>query len=127
MIKSYEQFKSKIFNNKDQLRDMLNILYNVDKLRPMVIDAYNIIEQVEREKKNQKVKKALLEKNVVQFNKRKASQPPLFIFDKQGTSMATLVCFLIHLQSKGCENHEKIFGVINKIYFDNQYLKMSPY
>ena len=73
MIKSYEQFKSKIFNNKDQLRDMLNILYNVDKLRPMVIDAYNVIEQVEREKKNQKVKKALLEKNVVQFNKRKAS------------------------------------------------------
>ena len=49
MIKSYEQFKSKIFNNKDQLRDMLNILYNVDKLRPMVIDAYNVIEQVERE------------------------------------------------------------------------------
>ena len=73
MIKSYEQFKSKIFNNKDQLRDMLNILYNVDKLRPMVIDAYNVIEQVEREKKNQKVKKALLEKNVVQFNKQKAS------------------------------------------------------
>ena len=73
MIKSYEQFKSKIFNNKDQLRDMLNILYNVDKLRPMVIDAYNVIEQVEREKKNQKVKKALIDKNVVQFNKRKAS------------------------------------------------------
>ena len=73
MIKSYEQFKSKIFNNKDQLRDMLNILYNVDKLRPMVIDAYNVIEQVEREKKNQTVKKALLNKNVVQFNKRKAS------------------------------------------------------
>ena len=73
MIKSYEQFKSKIFNNKDQLRDMLNILYNVDKLRPMVIDAYNVIEQVEREKKNQKVKKALLNKNAVQFNKPKAS------------------------------------------------------
>ena len=73
MIKSYEQFKSKIFNNKDQLRDMLNILYNIDKLRPMVIDAYNVIEQVEREKKNQKVKKALLNKNVVQFNKQKAS------------------------------------------------------
>ena len=73
MIKSYEQFKSKIFNNKDQLRDMLNILYNVDKLRPLVIDAYNIIEQFEREKKNQKVKKALLNKNVVQFNKQKAS------------------------------------------------------
>ena len=73
MIKSYEQFKSKIFNNKDQLRDMLNILYNVDELRPMVIDAYNVIEQVEREKKNQKVKKALLNKNVVQFNKQKAS------------------------------------------------------
>ena len=71
MIKSYEQFKSKIFNNKDQLRDMLNILYNVDKLRPMVIDAYNFIEQVEREKKNQTVKKALINKNVVQFNKRK--------------------------------------------------------
>ena len=73
MIKSYEQFKSKIFNNKDQLRDMLNILYNVDKLRPMVIDAYNVIEQVEREKKNHKVKKALLNKNVIQLNKRKAS------------------------------------------------------
>ena len=73
MIKSYEQFKSKIFNNKDQLRDMLNILYNVDKLRPLVIDAYNIIEQVEREKKNQKVKKALLNRNVVQFKKPKAS------------------------------------------------------
>ena len=73
MIKSYEQFKSKIFNNKDQLRDMLNILYNVDKLRPMVIDAHNIIEQVEREKKNQKVTRALPKKNVVQFNKRKAS------------------------------------------------------
>ena len=71
MIKSYEQFKSKIFNNKDQLRDMLNILYNVDKLRPMVIDAYNVIEQVEREKKNQTVKEAPLNKNVVQFNKRK--------------------------------------------------------
>ena len=73
MIKSYEQFKSKIFNNKEQLRDMLNILYNVDKLRPMVIDAYNVIEQVEREKKNQKVKKALLDKSVVQLNKREAS------------------------------------------------------
>ena len=73
MIKSYEQFKSKIFNNKDQFRDMLNILYNVDKLRPLVIDAYNIIEQVEREKKNQKVKKALLDKSVVQLNKRKVS------------------------------------------------------
>ena len=73
MIKSYEQFKSKIFNNKDQLKDMLNILYNVDKLRPMVIDAYNVIEQVEREKKNQKVKKALLNKNVIQLNKQKAS------------------------------------------------------
>ena len=60
MIKSYEQFKSKIFNNKDQLRDMLNILYNVDKLRPMVIDAYNVIEQVERERKNQKVKVQLV-------------------------------------------------------------------
>ena len=71
MIKSYEQFKSKIFNNKDQLRDMLNILYNMDKLRPMVIDAYNVIEQVESEKKNQKVKKALLNKTIVQFNKRK--------------------------------------------------------
>ena len=70
MIKSYEQFKSKIFNNKDQLRDMLNILYNVDKLRPMVIDAYNVIEQVEREKKNQKVKKVLLNKNVVKLAKR---------------------------------------------------------
>ena len=73
MIESYEQFKSKIFNNKDQLRDMLDILYNVDKLRPMVIDAYNVIEQVEREKKNQKVKKALINKNVVQFNKRKVN------------------------------------------------------
>ena len=71
MIKSYEQFKSKIFNNKDQLKDMLNILYNVDKLRPMVIDAYNVIKQVEREKKNQTVKKAPLNKNIVQFNKRK--------------------------------------------------------
>ena len=71
MIKSYEQFKSKIFNNKDQLKDMLNILYNVDKLRPMVIDAYNVIEQVEREKKNQTVKEAPLNKNVAQFNKRK--------------------------------------------------------
>ena len=73
LIKSYEQFKSKIFNNKDQLRDMLNILYNVDKLRPMVIDAYNVIEQVEREKMNQKVKKALLIMSVDQHDKRKAS------------------------------------------------------
>ena len=73
MIKSYEQFKSKIFNNKDQLRDMLNILYNVDKLRPMVIDAYNVIEQVEREKMNQKVKKELLIMSVDQNDKRKAS------------------------------------------------------
>ena len=73
MIKTYEQFKIKIFNNKDQLRDMLNILYNVDKLRPMVIDAYNVIEQVEREKMNQKVKKALLIMSVDQHDKRKAS------------------------------------------------------
>ena len=70
MIKSYEQFKSKIFNNKEQLRDMLNILYNVDNLRPMVIDAYNVIEQVEREKKNQKVKKALLNKSIVKLKKK---------------------------------------------------------
>ena len=54
-MKSYEQFKSKIFNNKDQLRDMLNILYNVDKLRPMVIDAHHVIDQVEKEVKNQKI------------------------------------------------------------------------
>ncbi len=73
MIKSYEQFKSKIFNNKEQLRDMLNILYNVDKLRPMVIDAYNVIEQVEREKMNQKVKKTPLIMSVDQNDKRKAS------------------------------------------------------
>ena len=73
MIKTYEQFKIKIFNNKDQLRDMLNILYNVDKLRPMVIDAYNVIEQVEREMKNQKVKKTLINRSVIQLNKRKAS------------------------------------------------------
>ena len=73
MIKSYEQFKSKIFNNKEQLRDMLNILYNVDKLRPMVIHAYNVIEQVEREKKNQTVKKSLLNKSVIQLNKRKVN------------------------------------------------------
>ena len=65
MIKSYEQFKSKIFNNKDQLRDMLNILYNVDNLRPMVIDAYNVIEQVEREKKNQKVKEEKNQCNLI--------------------------------------------------------------
>ena len=70
MIKSYEQFKSKIFNNKDQLRDMLNILYNVDKLRPMVIDAYNVIEQVEKEKKNQKVKSSLIEMSQVRLNKK---------------------------------------------------------
>ena len=71
MIKSYEQFKSKVFNNKDQLREMLSLLYNVDKLRPMVIDATNIIDQVEREKKNQKVMDSLIEKNVLQFNKTK--------------------------------------------------------
>ena len=70
MIKSYDQFKSKIFNNKDQLRDMLNILYNVDKLRPMVIDAYNVIEQVEREKKNQKFKSSLIEMSQVRLNKK---------------------------------------------------------
>ena len=54
MIKSYEQFKSKVFNNKDQLREMLNLLYNVDKLRPMVIDAHNIVDQVERERRKTK-------------------------------------------------------------------------
>ena len=59
--------------NKFLVTSRLNILYNVDKLRPMVIDAYNVIEQVEREKKNQKVKKALLNKKVVQLNKREAS------------------------------------------------------
>ena len=73
MIKSYEQFKSKVFNNKDQLREMLNLLYNVDKLRPMVIDAYNVIDQVEREKKNQKVKNPLYIKKAVNSNKRKIS------------------------------------------------------
>ena len=69
MIKSYEQFKSKVFNNKDQLREMLNLLYNVDKLRPMVIDAYNVIDQVEREKKNQRVKNSLIRKYVNPLNK----------------------------------------------------------
>ena len=69
MIKSYEQFKSKVFNNKDQLRDMLNLLYNVDKLRPMVIDAYNVIEQIEREKKNQRVKSSLIKK-VIQLKQK---------------------------------------------------------
>ena len=65
MIKSYEQFKSKIFSNKDQLRDMLNILYNVDKLRPMVIDAYNVIEQVERERRRtRRLRKLLLTKTL---------------------------------------------------------------
>ena len=71
MIKSYEQFKSKVFSNKEQLREMLNLLYNVDKLRPMVIDAYNVIDQVEREKKNQRVKTSLIRKNIARFNKRK--------------------------------------------------------
>ena len=70
MIRSYEQFKSKVFNNKDQLREMLYLLYNVDKLRPMVIDAHQVIDQVEREKKNQKVKNSLIKKSQAQFNKK---------------------------------------------------------
>ena len=54
MIKSYEHFKSTILK-KNQLKDMLNILYSVDKLRPMVIDAHHVIDQVEKEEKNQKI------------------------------------------------------------------------
>ena len=55
MIKSYEHFKSKILNNKNQVKDILNILYSVDKLHPMVIDAHYVIDQVEKEEKNQKI------------------------------------------------------------------------
>ena len=55
MITSYEHFKSKILNNKNQVKDILNILYSVDKLHPMVIDAHHVIDQVEKEEKNQKI------------------------------------------------------------------------
>ena len=55
MIKSYEHFKRKILNNKNQVKDILNILYSVDKLHPMVIDAHHVIDQVEKEEKNLKI------------------------------------------------------------------------
>ena len=56
MINRYKQFKDKVFENKDQLRDMLKLLYNVNKLRPLVVDAFNLIDQVEREIKTNNIK-----------------------------------------------------------------------
>ena len=48
---------------------MLKIIYNVDELRPIVIDAHNIIEQVEREREEPKVK--TINRSVVQLNSSK--------------------------------------------------------
>ena len=56
MINRYKQFKDKVFENKDQLRDMLKLLYNVNKLRPLVVDAFNLVDQVEREIKTNNIK-----------------------------------------------------------------------
>ena len=62
MIKSYEQFKAKIFNHKDQIIEILNLLYYVDKLKPIIDNAYDVIEQVEHEKKKQKITQSLFHK-----------------------------------------------------------------
>jgi hypothetical protein len=62
MIKSYEQFKSKIFSHKDQILEILNLLYYVDKLKPIIDNAYVVIDQVEQEKEKQKITQSLLHK-----------------------------------------------------------------
>ena len=67
MINRYKQFKDKVFENKDQLRDMLKLLYNVNKLRPLVVDAFNLIDQVEREIKTNNIKA-----NIVRLSDKRA-------------------------------------------------------
>ncbi len=67
MINRYKQFKDKVFENKDQLRDMLKLLYNVNKLRPLVVDDFNLIDQVEREIKTNNIKA-----NIVRLSDKRA-------------------------------------------------------
>ncbi len=67
MINRYKQFKDKVFENKDQIRDMLKLLYNVNKLRPLVVDAFNLIDQVEREIKTNNIKA-----NIVRLSDKRA-------------------------------------------------------
>ena len=67
MINRYKQFKDKVFENKDQLRDMLKLLYHVNKLRPLVVDAFNLIDQVEREIKTNNIKA-----NIVRLSDKRA-------------------------------------------------------
>ena len=67
MKNRYKQFKDKVFENKDQLRDMLKLLYNVNKLRPLVVDAFNLIDQVERVIKTNNIKA-----NIVRLSDKRA-------------------------------------------------------
>ena len=62
MIESYEEFKTKIFNHKDQVIEILNLLYYVDRLKPIINEAFNVIDIVEHEKKRQKVTQSFLNK-----------------------------------------------------------------
>ena len=48
------------YENKDQLRKSLKLLYSVDNLRPFIIEALTIIDRIETEKKNQKIKNNLI-------------------------------------------------------------------
>ena len=60
MQKHYQKFKTNIFKNKDQLRESLKLLYSVDNLRPFIIEALTIIDRIETEKRNQKIKNNLI-------------------------------------------------------------------
>ena len=56
MQKHYQKFKTNIFKNSEQLKESLKLLYSVDNLRPFIIQALTIIDRIETEKKNQKIK-----------------------------------------------------------------------
>ena len=80
MILNYEQFKCTIFENRDPLKKILNLLSYMDKLQPITEEADDIISMIEEEQKNSKVNFSLKRKTKKRNHKKPkdALDVPLF-------------------------------------------------
>ena len=80
MILNYEQFKCTIFENRDSLKKILNLLSYMDKLQPITEEADDIISMIEEEQKNSKVNFSLKRKTKKRNHKKPkdALDIPLF-------------------------------------------------
>ena len=105
MILNYEQFKCTIFENRDPLKKILNLLSYMDKLQPITEEADDIISMIEEEQKNSKVNFSLKRKT-----KKRNHKKPKDALDYHYSSYTFLLSFL---------GKKRGLGLLNTKCFDN--------